>query len=607
LSLGSPPTGPAGPADEVDGVAFSPDETILAGSSGDAVWRWRFADPAHPGRPAALMPSLTGSTRQLDPVAFSRDGHTLVAADIGSIWRWDVTDQAHPVRLGAPLTGPAKDINAIAMSPVGDVLAAASGDGQVWRWSLADPARPAQLGTPLGGLAGEAYSVAYSRDGRYLAAGSYTGQVSRWNVASPAHPVGLGTLSGPDSIVVSVAFSRDGTRLAATSRDDKVWLWNLANPADAVPFGSPLPSPEQVVVTVVFSPDGQDLAIRQRRRDDPAVGPCRSGPAWPALTGPTGSVDSVALSPDGRILAATSAQTHPTEGEGLAVECHRPGPASPAACGDPAGRGSRIAAFSSDSTTLAVGGQGATAEVWLWNLTEPAHPVQVAALPIPASLMFVVESVAFSQVRNILAAGDGGGAILLWNVADPAHPVRLGRRALHGAGSNVSSVAISPDGELLAAASGTSVGLWSLAHLTNPAMVTTLNGPTKSVSKVAFGRGGKILAAGSRDTKVWLWSLADPARPAPLGQPLTTQPDMVEAVAFSPDGTTLAAGGQNGTTRIWNLNVDAATPAAALFLCGRADGYGGLALADALLCAVCLQLVVYRPADRQGAPVVGAG
>jgi WD40 repeat protein len=119
-------------------------------------------------------------------------------------------------------------------------------------------------------------------------------------------------------------------------------------------------------------------------------------------------------------------------------------------------------------------------------------------------------------------------------------------------------VAISPDGELLAAASGTSVGLWNLADPGNPAPVTTLSGPTKSVSKVAFGQDGRILAAGSWDTKVWLWSLGDPAHPAPLGQPLTTQPDMVEAVAFSPDGSTLAAGGQNGVTRVWNLDVDAA-------------------------------------------------
>ncbi len=582
-SLGSLPTGPAGPTDEVQGVAFSPDGTILAASSGDAVWRWRFADPAHPARPAGLMPLRTGSTRQLDPVAFSGDGHTLVAADAGSIWRWDVTDQAQPVRLGGPLTGPAKDINAIAMSPVGDVLAAASGDGRVWRWNLADPANPARLGS-LTGLDGGAYSVAFSRDGRYLAAGSYTGQVSRWNVASPAHPVQLGTLSGPGPIVVSVAFSPDGTRLAATSRNDKVWLWNLANPADAVPFGS---SPD------VFGPDGQDLATGSAdgtirlwnlpasvlAGPDGAVNSMAFGPRgkilaasdttgtiwlWDradpgrpgqALTGPTGSVDSVALSPDGRILAATSAQVHPSEAKVWLWNVSDPG--RPVAL-PPVILPDEVAeslAFSPDSKTLAVGGEGTTGEVWLWNLADPGHPVRGAALPVP---VFVVESVAFSQARNILAAGGGGGAILLWNVADPAHPVRLDRKPLHGAVSNVSSVAISPDGRMLAAASGTGVGLWNLADAGDPALVTTLSGPTKSVSKVAFGQGGKMLAAGSWDANVWLWSLADPGRPAPLGQPLSTQPDMVEAMAFSPDGTTLAAGGQNGATRVWDLDVDAA-------------------------------------------------
>jgi WD40 repeat protein len=76
----------------------------------------------------------------------------------------------------------------------------------------------------------------------------------------------------------------------------------------------------------------------------------------------------------------------------------------------------------------------------------------------------------------------------------------------------VESVALSPDGEMLAAASGTGVGLWSLADPGHPALVATLSGPTKSVSKVAF----------------------------------------------SPDGSALAAGGQNGATRIWDLDVDAA-------------------------------------------------
>jgi WD40 repeat protein len=61
---------------DVDAMAFSPDGTILAASSGDVVWRWRFANPARPARPVFVAPLLTGPTRPTGRVAFSRDaGH----------------------------------------------------------------------------------------------------------------------------------------------------------------------------------------------------------------------------------------------------------------------------------------------------------------------------------------------------------------------------------------------------------------------------------------------------------------------------------------------------------------------------------------------------
>ena len=43
--------------------------------------------------------------------------------------------------------------------------------------------------------------------------------------------------------------------------------------------------------------------------------------------------------------------------------------------------------------------------------------------------------------------------------------------------------------------------------------------------------------------------VADPARPVPLGRPLTGPTSYVWAVAFSPDGKTLAAGVTDGT--VW--------------------------------------------------------
>ena len=49
--------------------------------------------------------------------------------------------------------------------------------------------------------------------------------------------------------------------------------------------------------------------------------------------------------------------------------------------------------------------------------------------------------------------------------------------------------------------------------------------------------------AASADGTIWLWNVADPAHPQPLGQPLTAgSSSAVYSVAFSPDGRTLASG-----------------------------------------------------------------
>ena len=49
-----------------------------------------------------------------------------------------------------------------------------------------------------------------------------------------------------------------------------------------------------------------------------------------------------------------------------------------------------------------------------------------------------------------------------------------------------------------------------------------LAGPTSYVEAVAFSPDGHLLAAGSADDTVWLWDMADPAKPR-LGatKPLT--------------------------------------------------------------------------------------
>jgi WD40 repeat protein len=314
------------------------------------------------------------------------------------------------------------------------------------------------------------------------------------------------------------------------------------------PLSSRLTGPADYVDSVAFSPDGKTLAAGSA--DDTVwlwnlTDPARPAQLGPPLTGPAYGVNSVAFSPDGKTLAAGSV-------DGTVWLWNLADPARPAQLGPPlTGPAGAVlsVAFSPDGKTLAAGSVDQT--IRLWNL-----PSNVLTGPANS-----VSSLAFSPDGKTLAAGNYDSKVWLWNLADPARPARLGP-PLTGPAVSVESVAFSPDGKILAAGSvDHKVWLWNLADPARPARLgPPLTGPTGIVDSVAFSPDGKTLAAGSADDKVWLWNLAHPARPARLGQPLAGPAYGVSSVAFSPDGKTLAAGSFDDKVWLWNL-ADPARPA----------------------------------------------
>ncbi len=172
-----------------------------------------------------------------------------------------------------------------------------------------------------------------------------------------------------------------------------------------------------------------------------------------------------------------------------------------------------------------------------------------------------VSSVALSPDGRLLAAGSDTGTVRLWNVSRPGHPVPFGAPldagAGHGTGSGAAaSVTFSPDGRFLVTG-GTdgAVSLWSVAGAGRPVLLDRVSAGGPAVSAVAYGACGQAptLVAASADGQVSLWDAARPRRLVPLGAPLKAGTGTVNAVALSPDADVLAAGGGgNGRIRLWD-------------------------------------------------------
>lgn len=542
---------------------------------------------AHRVRDTARREARTALSRQTAERADRlRDKDPALAAQLAlAAYRTAPTAEARASLLDSSARPTARRLRAgpglgVVSASTSSLVAVGTSVGQVRLWRTRAGGAPVPDPGPGPALGRAPTALALDTGGTLLAAGDDTGRVALWRVATPAHPAPLRLPPGPSGRVLGLAFSADGRLLAAGSADGTVRLWQVG---DRAPAPATLTETGQPVRSVAFSNGGRTLAAggddhRVRLWDVSAAGRPRT---LSTLTGARSKIYAIAVSPDGRTLAAGTAGEHDVRTWDITDPSH------PVPLGEPlTGPASWVnaVAFSPDGRTLAAG--SSDTQLWQWDLrsrqplgTLP-HPAPVAAVAyeaagtldtlatdgilrswsVPGPLLTTgtsqVFSTSFDATGHRLLVGDGDGTLRLFDVTDPRRPAVVagpvgnapGLAALAGAS------ALTPDAKVaLAGATDGTVSVFDLAGTRRPAAIgRPLPVARATIEAIALSHDGSVAAVSSDDGSVHLLDLADPARPAVLAA-LTGPAGIAFGVRFSPDGKLLAVAGGDARGYLWDV------------------------------------------------------
>jgi WD40 repeat protein len=532
-------------------------------------------------------------------LAFSTDGHLLATASNNLTRVWDVATGT----LIREFVGSSARIWAVDLSARGDLLASGGEDGSLSVRALPDGS-PRK---PLKGHAGAIQCLRFSRDGRTLLSSSADGEIRVWDVENGIQacafrgasvsadlsfsPDGklvasgegskvilrdlstgksLAELEGQDRPVTRVRFSPAGDRIVglATRGDDvedhAVCLWEVRSGKLLRRFAGK----EKKFEDCAFSGDGRllytvtnDAAIQIWEVDQ--------GREVGRLSLDAREVHPATFSADGRWLAAGSPSSlrfrlwsadlekrvvreiRPVVGHETAVVACRslPDGRSLRSLDDngmllewslPSGevRGRRfLREFWGDGMGFSPDARMAGLGCFLFDASTGK------ALRRVGDSLINCGAIGFSHDGDVVAVGEKGALGKIQTFSVRTGPALL--ELSHGRKPSTTQILFSPDDALLVCASDDD--FIDVFDARQGKHQRTLSGHTDAITGLCSSPDGRVLASGSRDRTVRLWSLIE-------GKELARfqEDDPVTSVAFSPDGRELLSGTESGISH-WDV------------------------------------------------------